>query len=360
MARSQGRRDTEALEDELRRARESGTARKKSPPPKVLVAAENFPAGTILGEDDFRWQEWPEDGVNETYLLEEASPDGAKQFTGAAARLAILAGEPITEARVARPDGAGFLSAALTAGMRAATIKTDEVTGTGGFVFPGDRVAVILTATFDLGAQAAAEDQSPLRTRTISETILENVRVLAVDQSVNDLEGEPKISKTVTIELTPKQVEALAVARQIGQLSLALQSLAQPKEPALERSGFTQDIEISSFLSGRTAEGKRLQAEIKRRETLEQALAIAREETRQLTATYRTSLERSRSDRDASVSELEKALEQARSQGQRDTDALEDELRRAREARTAGKKPPPPKVSTLKIYRGSNVEVRKQ
>ena len=309
------------LQPESQQTAQPATVEK--PTIRILVAAENLAAGRILDEDDFRWQEWPEDGVNEAYILEKTSPDGAKQFEGAAARLAIIAGEPITEVRVARADGAGFLSAALTAGMRAATIKTDEVTGTGGFVFPGDRVAIVLTATFDLGAQAAADDQSPLRTRTISETLLENIRVLAVDQSVNDLEGEPTVSKTVTVELTPKQVETLAVARQIGRLSLALQSLAQPKEPAPEQPGFTQDIEISSFLSGRSAGGKRLEAEITRRQTLEQALTISRQETRQLTTTYRKALERGRADRTA--------LRQARSDREADRKTLEEAFRKARE-----------------------------
>ncbi len=260
--------------------------------------------------------------------------------------------------------------------MRAATIEIDAVTGAGGFILPGDRVDVILTATFDLGAQAAADDGGPLRSRTVSETILDNVRVLAIDQSIDDLDGKPRVASTVTVELMPKQVEVVEVARQLGRISLALISVAQPTESITREDAFTQDIEISQFLSGKSSSGRRLKAEIDRRQTLERALAISREETRQLTKTYRAVLERARQDRERNASALEQALKQAREEGQRNvleleealkqareqgalgTKTLEEQLKRARGAQSTGRRAP--EAAPLKIYRGLNLQVSNQ
>ncbi len=244
---------------------------------RVLVADADLAAGTILDDGDFRWREWPEDGVGDNFVVEKDAPDGGEQFVGAVVRQSILAGEPMTEARVVRPDTAEFLSAALAPGMRAATIEIDAVTGAAGFVVPGDRIDILLTAVFELEVGGDESEPSTLRARTISETILANVRVLAIDQTVNDQESEPNVGKTITVELDPKQVEKLEVARQLGRLSLVLRSLSKPEEQISANSRFTRDVEVSSFLAERSVEGQRLQDATNRRQAEERAATLARD-----------------------------------------------------------------------------------
>jgi len=242
---------------------------------RILVADVDLPAGTLLNTDHFRWQEWPENGIGDTFVIEQSSPKGAQQFVGAAVRQGILAGEPMREARVVRSDGAGFLSATLTAGMRAATIEINAITGAAGFVTPGDRVDILLTGVFKIGASSEETRTSVLKVRTISETILTDIRVLAVDQTVNDLVVKPKVAKTVTVELNPKQVEKLEVARQLGDISLVLRSLSKPETQLTGNTRFTQDVEVSSFLSDRSIEGQQARDEIVQRQANELHAASA-------------------------------------------------------------------------------------
>src|SRR5262249_25486185 len=112
----------------------------EQPAKKVLVAKGNLPAGTILQEDDVSWQKWPTDGVNDSYLLEGQSD--LSSVVGAVVRKGIVAGEPVTEAKIARPGDRGFLAAVLTPGMRAIAIDVNEPSSVAGLVFPGDRVDV--------------------------------------------------------------------------------------------------------------------------------------------------------------------------------------------------------------------------
>jgi Flp pilus assembly protein CpaB len=141
---------------------------------------------------------------------------------GDVTRRGIGEGEPVTPNRLVKPGERGFLAAVLKAGHRAVSIPIDAASGIAGLVFPGDRVDILLTHS--VPARDSEEGSDP---RRASETILENVRVLAVDQAVDDLQGEPKLAKTATLEVTPKQAEILSVARQLGGLSLSLRSLAK-------------------------------------------------------------------------------------------------------------------------------------
>ena len=185
--------------------------------------------GTAVAAENFTWQAWPEATTGDTYVTRKSRPNAIQDFAGAITRAPFTAGEPIREAKLIRANGAaGFMAAILPSGMRAVSTEISPETGAGGFILPNDRVDVILSrrAQGDRGANA-----SPT-----SETILTNVRVLAIDQTVEEKNGQRVVvGKTATIELSPRQAETLAQSRQLGSLSLALRSLLDASKPEEER-----------------------------------------------------------------------------------------------------------------------------
>ena len=193
---------------------------------KVLVAKVPLPTGVFIQEDQLRWQIWPGEDVPETYITDEkAAPE---DFYGAVVRRGFTAGEPIVPTRVIRPGDRGFLAAVLRPGFRAIAIRVNATSGVSGLVFPGDRIDIILTHSItDRTGEDAIE-------RRASETVLENVRVLAIDQRVDETATEPTLASNFTLEVTPKQAEMLAVVRELGSLSISLRSLAKDEEE-LER-----------------------------------------------------------------------------------------------------------------------------
>jgi pilus assembly protein CpaB len=135
------------------------------------------------------------------------------------ARAPFVTGEPIREAKLVNGKGSGFMAAILPSGMRAVSTQISPETGAGGFILPNDRVDVILTRQQTTGAAGSQ--------RQTSETILDNIRVLAIDQNVQEKDGQKVVvGKTATLELSPKQAETLALAQRLGSLSLALRSIA--------------------------------------------------------------------------------------------------------------------------------------
>ena len=199
--------------------------------PKVLVAQRALPVGTIITQDALSFQAWPKEMVKDAYFLEGEAD--MNKLLGTVIRYPITAGQPLTQGQLVRPGDRGFLAAALGAGMRAVTITVSARTGVAGFVFPGDHVDLMLTQTV---ASAGADNGQPLNT---TETVLRNLRVLATDQSTEQeiVDGKTvvKAFSTVTIEVTPKIAEKIAVAEKIGQLSLSLRSLAD-NQGELERA----------------------------------------------------------------------------------------------------------------------------
>lgn len=188
--------------------------------PKILVAQRALPTGTIITADSIGYQLWPKELVQDAYFL-DGEADISK-LIGTVVRHPITAGEPITQGSLVSPGDRGFLAAALQPGMRAVTVPVTAQTGVAGFVFPGDRVDVMLTQTIQ------GNDGTSLKA---SETILRNIRVLATDQATTPEKGEKgetvvKAFKTVTLEVTPKIAEKISVAQTIGTLSLSLRSLA--------------------------------------------------------------------------------------------------------------------------------------
>jgi pilus assembly protein CpaB len=190
--------------------------------PKVLVAKKALPVGTIIDADSFAYQPWPKELMQKAYYV-EGQPDGdPKQLLGTVVRYAITAGQPITRGSLVGPKDRGFLAAALGAGMRAVTVPVNTSTGVAGFVFPGDHVDLVLTQQVQGGG-----DGQPLK---VSETIVRNVRVLATDQRTSDKDEdgktEVKTFSNVTLEVTPRIAEKVAVAQSVGTLSLSLRSIA--------------------------------------------------------------------------------------------------------------------------------------
>ncbi|MEM6857327.1 MAG: Flp pilus assembly protein CpaB [Pseudomonadota bacterium] len=205
--------------------------------PKVLVANRALPAGTIITADAMGFQQWPEELVQDVYYLEgNAQLDS---LLGTVVRFPITAGEPVTQGSLVSPGDRGFLAAALGPGMRAVTVPVSARTGVAGFVFPGDRVDLVLTQTVE-------GEGRPLRT---AETVLRNLRVLATDQQTEKVE-DPESGKTVvrafrtvTLEVTPKLAEKVSVAQTVGTLSLVLRSIAD-NQAELERAIASGEIDI--------------------------------------------------------------------------------------------------------------------
>jgi len=188
----------------------------------VLVADSDMPTGSFVKEENLTWQVWPDEKLHPSYLTKEKTE--VKDVVGAVVRRAIAAGEPVTNSRILMPGDRGFLAAVLRPGYRAVAVRVDATSSISGLVFPGDRVDILLTHSVKNG-----EIQ-----RRASETVLTNVRILAIDQKTNDTDESPKVGKNATLEVTPKQAEMLAVLSELGKLSFALRSLAKD-EAELER-----------------------------------------------------------------------------------------------------------------------------
>lgn len=220
--------------------------------PKVLVANRALPVGTIITADAFSYQPWPKELVEEAYFT-EAAADGEEQtnlqeLNGTVVRIAMTAGAPITKGSLVFPGDRGFLAAALGPGMRAVTVPVSSLTGVAGFVFPGDRVDLLLTQNVD----DDSPDNRPLK---VAETIMRNMRVLATDQRVQPAKnknGRPVVAKykLVTLEATPAIAEKISVALSIGTISLSLRSLAE-NQAELEQALASGDLSVPE---GATAE----------------------------------------------------------------------------------------------------------
>ena len=187
---------------------------------EVLVAATALPMGRFVKPEDLRWQTWPEDSASDTYFIRGQYQ--VEDLIGAVTRQGLAEGEPVTTRRIVRPGERGFLAAVLTPGMRAISVPVSDTSGVAGLVFPGDRVDVILTHSLQeiFGMEPVGER------RRASETVLTDIRVLAVDQMIDNVAGTPHIARTATMELTPQEVEVVQVMMQLGSLSLSLRSLA--------------------------------------------------------------------------------------------------------------------------------------
>lgn len=216
---------------------------------KILVAAVNMPVGYFIKPDDLVWQSWPDETVHESYVQQDSAIT-LDSFNGAVVRSATSSGEPILENRMVKPGNRGFMAAVLPAGKRAISIRITATTGNAGFVFPGDRVDILLTH------QVAIKDKTRKKAR-ISETILRNVRILAINQRTDNPTHTPSIGQTATLEVTPKEAEIISLAKNIGELSLILRSLSAENinEDTNNVQTATWDSDVSSQISAGASGG---------------------------------------------------------------------------------------------------------
>lgn len=199
---------------------------------ELLVAGMDLPVGQVLRAGDLKWQPWPVDLAPGGALTRDNAPNAATELTGSLVRQSFLAGEPMRREKLVKADGSGFMSAILPSGMRALAISIDTrgATSAGGFILPNDRVDVLRIFRDDEAAKGGGGDSQ------VAETILSNIRVLAIGQNVQEKNGERVVTgETATLELTPSQTETLALAQRVGQLSLALRSLADARQAAMPR-----------------------------------------------------------------------------------------------------------------------------
>lgn len=206
--------------------------------PEILVATRALPVGTIIDPQSFRYQPWPKDLMQNTYYIKgETDP---ATLAGTVVRYQVTAGQPLTNGALVKPGDRGFLAAALGPGMRAITVPVSAQSGVAGFVFPGDRVDLMLTQDVVGGGDGPA-----LKT---TETIISNLRVLATDQRTDNQTDENGKSQvitfsTVTLEVTPKIAEKIQVSQSIGQLSLTLRSIADNTQE-LERAIAAGEVNV--------------------------------------------------------------------------------------------------------------------
>lgn len=219
-----------------------------APAPKVrmLVAARPLSIGTLLKDDDMREMEVAADAVPEGAFVGGA--ESLAELRGALLRRFIDPNQPVIRTDVLRPRDRGFLAAVLRPGTRAISVGVDVVTGASGLIWPGDEVDLILTQNLQ---QQGGE--SPGR-RVVGETILSAVRVIAVDQQIShsgtDAAANRVVARTVTLEVNPEQAERLAVAMQLGRISLVVRSIEGVPEATEPRPSLVFGSDVSSALSG--------------------------------------------------------------------------------------------------------------
>ncbi len=234
------------------------------PMAKVLVAAKDLQPGQRLTESDLEWRDWPVDELNSAFITDGTTPLPSAEATGAAAPAAarpegavasvtraasdlatggakadyvgsvvrepILAGEPIVSRKIVRAGDSGYMAAYLEPGMRAMAIRVTVETAAGGFILPGDRVDVLLTRETTLANVGAQEGD---RSKFSSSTVMQNIKVLAIDQSTRAGDDEQAVvGATATLEVGPRDAEALALAKSEGELSLVLRSYADTGGPS--------------------------------------------------------------------------------------------------------------------------------
>jgi pilus assembly protein CpaB len=243
------------LESERNAMRKSEGVKAPAPTARILVAKNNIGVGQFVTPDNVKWVSWPEGGVQPTYFVE-----GKRQITDAAGsvvRHAISAGEPLTQGQIVSPGDRGFMAAVLQPGMRAVSVPVTLTSGISGFVFPGDRVDIVLVHVYKPATDGDREHRA-------GETVLTDIRVLAVDQKTDSKPGEPILARSVTFEVNGKQAETLALAAEMGKLSLSLRSLAtagtfddenkdtgvNSGDKGMMHTTFTLDSDASSLLSG--------------------------------------------------------------------------------------------------------------
>lgn len=224
----------------------------KAPAEEVLVASADIGNGVVLAEANLRWQPWTGE-VPPVFISRASRPQAPEALKGSVVRGGFVAGEPIREDKLAQP-GTGFLSGQLPAGKRAVAVRVSAESTAGGFILPNDQVDVIHTIVQP--GEAGGDG------RVSSRTILSNVPVLAVDQTVSEgTNGTAVVGKTATLEVDPEQIPIITAAEASGSVSLALRAavdksdisiVEEKKRTAVVRviaGGRSTPVEVPSFRS---------------------------------------------------------------------------------------------------------------
>ncbi len=213
---------------------------------EVAVATKSLKAGDSVGETTFRWQEWPKDSVSSGVVVREGDKKVMDIVKGKIRR-DMSAGEPLLKAALSSAQQGNVLAAIMEPGHRAMAIKVSPESMVGGFMSPGDRVDVILTYQVKLSGDE--KDEAATRVdRHASQTVLENVKVLAIDQNARKEDDKAKIGRTVTLEVDGAGAERLALVSQMGDLSLVLRALGDDTVAEKKDKTFTTDVEVSNVL----------------------------------------------------------------------------------------------------------------
>ncbi len=209
-------------------------------PARVLVAARDISPGERVAAGDFRWTPWPEEAVLPSYYEQKAAPDALETLSGAVARTGLVSGEPAMAGKLVQPGEAGFMAAVLSPGMRAVAVPISARSGAGGFILPNDRVDIIVTRETENGYG--------------SDVVVENVRVLAIDQIYSETEEGAVVGSTATLELTSQQARSVSLSVAEGDVSLALRSIADieggarlPGEADGEAEGYGATVRVFRY-----------------------------------------------------------------------------------------------------------------
>ncbi len=181
-----------------------------------LVAKDDIGLGQTVAAENLQWQTWTESVSSGSFIRKKDRPEAITEIVGSIARMPFIAGEPIREQKLVKANGSGFMAAILPTGMRAVSTEISAETGAGGFILPNDRVDVILSKR---EKQQSVDGAGQPPEIISSQTVLTNVRVLAIDQAPKEKEGQNAVlGKTATLEMTPDEVEVLGKARLSGTL----------------------------------------------------------------------------------------------------------------------------------------------
>lgn len=206
----------------------------------VLVAKSDIRVGQSVGASDVEWRPWPVNYVSSQFIQRPQGSNSTDDVAGSIARAPFVAGEPIRQAKLIKANSSGYMAAVLPPGMRAVSTEITPESGAGGFILPNDRVDVILTGAHKEGNKEYYKTQ----------TILTDVRVLAIDQTVEEKGGQKTVmGKIATLELSPGEAEKLALARRLGTISLTLRGLTESAQSVAknDKIGYEEPITIVRF-----------------------------------------------------------------------------------------------------------------
>ena len=215
------------------------------PTTPVLIVTRDVGVGEVLNAVDLEWADWPNENLNVNFYSQEITPEAVSLVENSVVRRAMFENEPILPKKIVKKGDTGYMAALLAPGMRAVTVEISTVTASGGFILPGDRVDVLLSYDVELEQSSDAFDRNQQTiTRPTTTVLMENVRILAIDQIFGDASGTFAIGSTATVELPPREARLLVMAKRLGRVSLALRSLRDANEggPTAARTDFLLDV----------------------------------------------------------------------------------------------------------------------